>query len=399
MVFYIDNLIIILNTIVTGSESMKNIIKLIISAFLIIILTNGTLGYPGMGGNTNNTTIPQGNTTLPQGTGNVSQIDLNNTTESDQDIVMVQHLIEMDANMLRAENKLYIKETLTFRNIGTQGFSGNLRTWIPEGSENISLARLEMSEMTTGGGMPISFSQDGNIISWKDYVEQNSRLPFLYVIEYTVKQNADGNTDIFSKKLAIPALINYKYKERPGLPAVIAKITKPQGNAVKFIDENGNKIAATEIDDKGEIFKFSLPQFKEITVEISQSSAILPETQNYSTIIVIVIGILIILVFSYPYIKKRMNPDEKVSMVSKKTKGTIIANKEKEPSETDMPSGKYKGKNAGELGDLKKQLLSKINDLEKKYESGDLLDEEYEDTRNSYQDNLKEIEKMLEKMG
>lgn len=371
---------------------MKNIIKLIISAFLIIILTNGTLGYPGMRGNTNNTT-------LPQGTDNVSQIDLNNTTESDQDIVMVQHLIEMDANMLRAENKLYIKETLTFRNIGTQGFSGNLRTSIPEGSENISLARLEMSEMATGGGMPISFSQNGNIISWKDYVEQNSRLPFLYVLEYTVKRNADGNTDIFSKKLAIPALINYEYKEKPGLPAVIVKITKPQGSTVKFIDENGNKIAATEVDDKGEIFKFSFPQFKEITVEISQSSAILPETQNYSIIIVIVIGILIILVFSYPYIKKRMNPDEKVSMISKKAKGKIIA--EKEPSEIDsyVPSGKFKGKNAEELGDFKKQLLSKIKDLEKKYESGDLLDEEYEDTKNSYQDNLKEIEKMLEKMG
>jgi hypothetical protein len=394
---HIDNLIIILNTIVTGSESMKNITKLIISAFLIIILTNGTLGYPGMGGNVNNTT-------LPQGTGNVTQIDLNNTTESDQDIVMVQHLIEVDANLLRAENKLYIKETLTFRNMGTKGFSGNLRTSIPEGSENISLARLEMSEMMTGGGLPISFSQDGNIISWKDYVEQNSRLPFLYVLEYSVKQDA-GNTEIFSKKLAIPALINYKYMEKPGLPAIIVKITKPQGSAVQFIDENGNKIAATEVNDKGDVFKFSLPQFKEIKVEISQSGATSPQTQNYSVIIVIVIGILIILVFSYPYIKKKMKPDEKVSMISKKTEGKIIENskeeKAEEPSEVNNApsSGKYKDKNVLELEEIKKQLLSKIEDLEKKYESGDLLDEEYEDTRNSYQDNLKEIEKMLEKMG
>lgn len=184
MVVPIDNLIIILNTIVTGSESMKNIIKLTISAFLIIILTNGALGYPGMGGNANNTT---NNMTLPQGTDNVTQIDLNNTTESDQDIIMVQHLIELDANLLRAENKLYIKETLTFRNIGTKGFFGDLRTSIPEGAENISLARLEMSEMTTGGGIPISFLQNGNIISWKDYIEQNVRTPFLYVLEYTVQ--------------------------------------------------------------------------------------------------------------------------------------------------------------------------------------------------------------------
>lgn len=402
MVDQIDNLIIILNTIVTGSESMKNIKKLIISAFLIIILTNGALGYPGMGGNANNTIA--NNTTLPQGTGNVTQIDLNNTTESDQDIIMIQHLIEVDANLLRAENKLFIRETLTFRNNGTKNFFGNLRTSIPEGSENISLARSEMSQTTTGGGMPISFSQNGNIISWKDYVEQNSRLPFLYALEYSVKQDADGNTEIFSKKLAIPALINYEYKEKPGLPAIIVKIIKPQGSTVKFIDENGNKIAATEVDDKGEIFKFSLPQFKEIKVEISRSSAILPETQSYTAIIVIiVIGILIILVFSYPYIKKKLNPDDKVSMITKKTKGQTskYSNDKKDSSKVNnaAPSGKYKGKNAEELEDLKKQFLAKIKALEKKYESGDLLDEEYEDTRNSYRDNLKEIEKMLEKMG
>lgn len=382
----------------TGSESMKNITKIIISAFLIILLANSSLGYPGMGGNANNTT---NNMTLQQGTGNITQIDLNNTTESDQDIIMVQHLIELDANLLRAENKLYIKETLTFRNIGAKGFFGDLRTSIPEGAENISLARLEMSEMMSGGGIPISFSQNGNIISWKDYIEQNVRAPFLYVLEYTVKQNADGNADIFSKKFAIPALINYEYRERPGLPAIIVKITNPQGSEVKFIDENGNKIAATEVDDKGEIFKFSFPQFKEIKVEISQSSATLPGTQNYTLIIVIVIGILIILVFSYPYIKNKLKPEEKVSNIYKKNKGKTIKKANEEPSEIDtfVPSGKFKGKNAQELGDLKEQILSKIKDLEKKYESGDLLDEEYEDTRNSYQDNLKEIEKMLEKMG
>jgi len=60
------------------------------------------------------------------------------------------------------------------------------------------------------------------------------------------------------------------------------------------------------VDDKGEIFRFSSPQFKEITVEISQSSAILPGSQSNTIIIVIVIGILIILVFSYPYIKKKI---------------------------------------------------------------------------------------------
>jgi len=382
---------------VTGSESMKNITKTIISAFLIILLANGALGYAGMGGNSDNMTIPQE-------TGNVTQIDLNNTTESGQDIIMIQHLIEIDANLLKAENKLFIRETLIFRNIGTMNFFGDLKTSIPDGSENISLAR---SEMMTGGGMvPINYSQNGNIISWKEYVEQNSNLPFMYAVEYSIKQDAKGkasNTEIFSKKLAVPAIINYKYIEKPDLAAIVIKIAKPQENTVKFIDENGNKIGATEVDDKGEIFRFSSPQFKEITVEISQSSAILPGSQSNTIIIVIVIGILIILVFSYPYIKKKLNPDEKRSNISKKTEGKTNknANVEKESPKVNnaASSGKYKGKNAEELEDLKKQFLSKIKDLEKKYESGDLLDEEYEDTRSSYQGNLREIEKMLEKIG
>ena len=38
-----------------GSESMKNITKIIISTFLVILLANGALGFPGMGGNSNAT--------------------------------------------------------------------------------------------------------------------------------------------------------------------------------------------------------------------------------------------------------------------------------------------------------------------------------------------------------
>lgn len=56
-------------------------------------------------------------------------------------------------------------------------------------------------------------------------------------------------------------------------------------------------------------------------------------------------------------------------------------------------------KKVNELLDIKKQLLSSIKDLEQKYESGDLLDEDYEDRRRSYQDDIKEIEEKLRQMG
>jgi hypothetical protein len=384
-----------------GSESMKNITKIIISTFLVILLANAALGFPGMGG-TSNATNTTNTTNIPQDTGTNPQIDFNNTTSSDQGIIMVQHLIEVDAVQLKAENKLLIRETLIFRNMGTKDFFGDLRTWVPDGSENVVVARSEM--MTTGRNVPINnFSRDGNIISWKDYIEQNSSLPFMYALEYTVQQKAEG-PEIFSKKLAVPTLISYPYMEKPGLAAVIIKINKSQTSSVRFTDENGNNIAATEVVDGG-ISRFSSPEFKEINVELSPSSSPASAGQSYAAYIAI--GILIILVILYPYIKNKLQSDKINKDISKENKSrttaTKIKNKDeiKKPSEADnaVSSGKYEGKKANELLDTKKQLLSKIKDLENKYESGDLLDEDYEDKRKSYQDDLTEIEKKLKKMG
>ncbi|NJD54206.1 MAG: hypothetical protein FIB07_15230 [Candidatus Methanoperedens sp.] len=378
---------------------MKNITKIIISTFLVILLSNSALGYASYGGNLNAT-----NTTnaidIPQDTGTIPTIDLNNTTSSDQNVIITQHLIELDAVKLKAENKLFIRETLIFKNIDTKDFFGDLRTWVPEGSQNLKLARSEM--MTGGGLVPIDHLQNGNIISWKDYVPQN-KLPFLYALEYDVQQKADGTMsggEIFSKKLAVPTIVNYKYVENPTIgSAVVLKITKPEGNTVKFTDENGNKVAATEVEEKEGIFRFSSPEFREINVEIS--SSLLPASGSQSYAIYIVIGILIILVLLYPYIKKKLQSDKTPEDTSteSETEATEINEEEEIEADSSVSSGKYEGKNMNELSDLKNQLLSRITDLEKKYESGDLLDEDYEDKRKSYQDDLKEIDEILKKMG
>lgn len=229
--------------------------QFIISTFIIILLANAAFGFAGMGGgNTSTTPVPQ---------------DLNSATESDHDIIIAQHLIEYDAVQLQSENKVFIRETLIFRNIGTKDFYGPIRTWLPDGSEKIKVSKSET--MTGGGLIPLDFEKNGNIISWKQYVEQNSKSPSLYDVEYTVamKQSASSITGTYSKKLAYPTLINYRYIEKPDLPALVIKITKPQGSSVKFVDENGNKIVVTELDEKGEIFRFSSPKFNEINIDLS----------------------------------------------------------------------------------------------------------------------------------
>src|SRR5574341_1794063 len=129
--------------------------------------------------------------------------------------------------------------------------------------------------MTGGGFIPIPFDQEkkqeGIIVSWGDFVEQNSPLPFLYVIEYKIAQEAKGK---ISKKLAVPAYVSYRYIDRPGLPAIVIKVIKPEGSSVTFTDENRNTITSQEVSEEADsaIYRFSSPGFKEINLEITTSA-------------------------------------------------------------------------------------------------------------------------------
>lgn len=363
---------------------MNKLKQYLISIFLIVFLINTAYGFAGMTAN---------NATTPQDVGIARQMDLNNTTASDQDIVLVQHLIEVDSVQLQPENKLFIKETLIFRNIGTKDFFGALKTWIPDGGENIRLNRSEM--MTTGELINLNFDKNGNIISWQDYIEQNSSLPFLYVVEYNVKMEPGTQTERFSKKLAYPTLINYRYLERSGLSAIVVKITKPADSSVKFLDENGNTITPSTSDENGSINRFSSPQFKEINVELSKSSVIPAGTQGYA--VYVVLGILIILVLLYPVIRKKLKHGEKETKETSRTEPSEeIPEKKSRSVDSSAPSGEeFKGKSKTELENLRKEFLLKLKELETEYKSGNLLDEEYEDSRNTYQNKLKSINARL----
>lgn len=364
--------------------------KYLISIFLIVFLINTACGFAGMGGNTtlaNTTTIPQ-NASIekPQ--------DLKNATGSDQDIIMAQHLIEFDAVQLQPENKLFIRETLIFRNIGTKDYFGPLKTWLPDGSEKIKVSKSEM--MTGGGLIPLDFNKTGNIISWQDYIEQNSKLPLLYVVEYTVamEPSTSSITGIFSKKLSEPTLINYRYMGKPDLPGLVVKITKPPESSIKIFDETKNEITQKEEDETGNIIRFSSPQFKELNVEISGSSAIPAVKKDY--VVYVVIGILILLVLLYPYLSKKLKREE-ADKTSKATSRSYTGKSGKERSGSGnnpvLSKEEYKENSDTEMDPLRKELGLKLKELETKYKSGDLLDEEYEDEKNAIHNKLKSMNK------
>ncbi len=376
---------------------MKKIKQYMISMFLIILLINTAYGFPGMTGNIS---------------GNISttQPDLFNSTESEQDIVLVQHLIVIDAVQLQSENKLFISETLAFKNVGTKNFNGSLRTWVPDGAEGFRVAKTEMVMGATP--TPIQLIQNGNIISWNDFIKTNDTAT-LYLVEYLLPAENTGmvtKSKYFSKKLIYPTLINYKYVPIKGLPLFILKLTVPKDNSIALFDENGNKITPQETGevDNSIIDRWSEPpQFKEITVEVSSSTATPSGIASY-----VVLGLLIILVFSYPFIRRK---NEKIRQFEEKIRNSLkrketvdetveetggeAAGKTTTPEPVETEDTDFEGKTKDELEVMKDETLSKLSELNKEYESGNMLDEEFEELKKSYQERIDKITRRIEKSG
>lgn len=381
---------------------MKKVMQYIIPVFLIVFLASPAFGFAGM--------------TASNSTNRSEQFDTGNATESDKDIILIQHLLEVDAVQLQSENKLLVRETLAFKNIGDKNFNGLLRTWVPDGAEGFRVGKSEMTKGATP--TPIQSKQNGNIISWKDFIKVNDPAQ-LYVVEYLLPAENTGTftkSKYFSKKLTYPTLVNYKYTPKQGLPPFILKLTVSKDSSIALLDENRNKITPEEISeaDNSIINRWSdSPQFKEITVEISKPAVTPTSIAGY-----VIIGLIIILVFSYPVIRKR---SEKLRTIEDKIKNAL---KSKETEETEeeiseetaeepapealvetgepLPGeelAEFEGKTRDELENLKNELLSKLDGLEKDYSSGNLLDEEYDELRESYQDKIDKITRMIEQPG
>jgi len=357
---------------------MKKINQFLISLILIALLTNPVLGFPGMGGNTSGAT-----------TGNITQnsqgkIDLANTTESDQNIILVQHLIEVDAAQFEAQNQIYVRETLIFKNIGNMNFNGTLRTWVPDGLEGLNVGRVPM--MMGGTVERMDALQNGNIISWQDYIKANDPLPPLYAVEYVISAEPEGTlskSKYYSKKLVYPTLINK-------VPlSVVLKVTKGSAETITLKDELGNSISSSGKpmdEDNSILYTWESPQFKEINIELSKSAIDLSQIAIY-----LIIGLLIVLVLAYPVIRKKspklMELEEKIkNSLKREPKSEEQQETEEEAiSEDEVSEQEPEGEEDAENS----ELVAKLEELEKDYASGNLIDEEYEELRNSYKEKLK----------
>ncbi|MDP2840669.1 MAG: hypothetical protein Q8O17_00095 [Candidatus Methanoperedens sp.] len=375
---------------------MKKINQFIITVLLIALLTSPVFGYAGMGGNTSVAT-----------TGIITQngqenIDLANTTQSDQNIILVQHLIEVDAAKFEEQNIIYVHETLIFKNIGDMNFQGTLRTWVPDRLETLVPGGLEEQKVKVGkvammmGGsvIPINAIQKRNVISWNDSIKINDPLPPLYAVEYVLSAEPKGTfikSKSYTKKLVYPTEVN----KAP--LSVVMKITKGSGETITLKDELGSSISSSGKpmdEDNSVLYTWETPQFKEINIELSKSAMDLSQIAIY-----LIIGLLIVLVLSYPVIRKKspklMEIEEKIRTSLKREPGSEEELEEEQeepaPEDEDLPE-----KTKDELETEKSELVSKLDELEKDYASGNLIDEEYEELRNSYQEKLKKIKRQID---
>ncbi|HEY9206959.1 MAG TPA: hypothetical protein VIO58_13685 [Candidatus Methanoperedens sp.] len=361
---------------------------------LIIFFVNPAFGFKGM--TSNNTTAQTNNATQ----------NLGNFTQSDRDIVLIIHLIEIDTVQLKSENKLLVRETLVFKNTGTENFFGQLRTWVPDGTEKISISRNYMMNGTFQYALTPSLNE--NILSWQDSIEANTPLSPLYTLEYAVAAES-GGAKHFSKMLA-STWINKQSNN------ILLKVTTNEGESITVTDENGNSISgsgSSKVEGNSTMYAWEAPVFKELNIEISKPAVSPATIAGY-----VIIGAVILLVLLYPVLRKRSGKlqsiEEKLrnslkrehretgeEEIEESTEAIVSSEIPEEVGEEPVveEDDEFQKMTKDELEIKKTELISKLSKLDNDYASGDLLDEDYEEQRESYQKQVKKIKRKIEKLG
>ena len=370
---------------------MNKVAKCIIPILLVIFLIQPAFGYGGMG-----------DTTSTADDGESTQHDLENTTDSDQYITLPTHLVEVDLITLKSENKIFIRETLYFSNVGTENYLGSLRSWLPDGVEGKDVKVFRSEMMTNGNVMPLQKTINGNIVSWNDFIKAKDPLSPLYILEYSIPAEQTGmikKSMGFNKKFFYPTLLT----KQPLI--VILKVINGEDDSISVKDENGNSISASgnpSVEgDNSVLYRWERAQFKEFNVEISKYAFTTAQVASYA-----IPGIVILLILLYPFLRKKSGTLQNIeNKITEKLKHEAESD-EYEPEEVVETASEpvvidsgLSGKSKDELENEKREIQSKISTLETEYASGDLLDEEYEELRSKYLQKADNIDRQLKEVG
>ncbi len=254
---------------------------LFISAFVILALLfsfSTASAYPNMSINGNNSTSTPEVTTSSYGA----------------NVVIIRHLIEVD--QVTYAGYFRVAETIIYKNLGTENYSGPLYTYVQDGAFNVAVTKQVMA--ADGGGNPIeAFQVSENVVGWNDIILSGPGMPPMYQIEYMVPAELTGKTTesvTFTKKLKYPTNVNYIYMPITGMPALIVKLEKSDGMKTTVLDNDGSKINADFFEESGnsETYNWFQPLFVEISFELSKSNMVGSDITLYLLILLVIIVVI-----------------------------------------------------------------------------------------------------------
>jgi len=371
--------------------SKRSLIFTSVLFYLIFLLTFSTVSaYPEMAENGN-------------AADSINSMGGNPTYSYGTDIVMMQHLIEID--QVSYDGYIRIAETLVIRNSGTENYTGPIYAWIPDEAFEVNIALLEMT--MSGQINLIEYSMVENVVSWNGTVLAGSNMPPMYRLEYKVPK-ASIDTISVTKKLKYPTLVNYNYLPSPGMPALVIKVMKSDEAETSFTNGAGNKIEAdsVEILEDSRTYNWALPLFEEITIKSDNPGAGSSDITLYLLIVLV-----IILIIGYPVLRGKStslkNLEEKLAaVIPEKQDDEIYWDKEDDDDEEDigktsstksiLDGADIKDFDLDQLRSAKKSMLNILLKLDEDYSNGNLSEEEYNRIRSDNKDKAIEILRQID---
>ncbi len=346
-------------------------------------------------------------------------------------VVIIQHLIEVD--QVTYPGYFGVVETIIYKNLGTENYSGPVYTYVQDGTFNIAVSKMEMA--TGGGRNPIeAFQVSENVVGWNDIILSGPGMAPMYQIEYMVPAEPTGKTTesvTFTKKLKYPTNVNYIYMPITGMPALIVKLEKSDGMKTTVLDNDGVEINADFFEESGnsETYNWFQPLFVEISFELSKSNMGGSDITLYLLILLVIIAVIgyVVLRGKSPAIKGM--EDKLGSILPKKQDDEIYLEEEEleddEDLEDDLESDddEYEGNeeieddleaeedeveeetsrqpspgmndiealSLDELKTTKQAIFKVLLKLDEDYVSGIISEDEHNDIRDNYMERAKDI--------
>lgn len=354
--------------------SIKSII-FFSTVLILVLISSFPSGYAFAHYTSNNST---GNSTGMMGNTSISS----NVVE----IIIVQHLIEVDH--LKNEGYLTVSETIIFRNVGTQNYTGPIYTWLQDDAFNLVVTKNTMA-MDSQGIAITSFQVDDNIIGWNDSIQSSMGMPSMYHLEYMIPVDPDmekeGSID-FIKKITVPATVNYNYVPMTGMYALVINTIQLENTRITITDGDGVEIEPDLVEEANNLKKYNWvsPSFDQICIEISESKSGGSSTILYAGIILVIIGVV-----GYFLLKRNGQKEEKV-----KHEGEDAAQYNNE--EEVLTERNIENYSLNELKASKKAVSRVLRELDDDFSSSIISEDEYDTIRSNYKKKAVDITKRIE---